>query len=65
MRSTGFRGSGPRSRVQAVLFEKALTLSDTSHLGRIVLPKVSPRKPSGAGRATARGSDLQWCSFPF
>ncbi|GAQ81588.1 B3 DNA binding domain containing protein [Klebsormidium nitens] len=44
LRSTGFRGSGPRSRVQAVLFEKALTLSDTSHLGRIVLPKGCAEK---------------------
>lgn len=50
LRSTGFRGSGPRSRVQAVLFEKALTLSDTSHLGRIVLPKVRPATAPGSER---------------
>ncbi|CAI5528140.1 unnamed protein product [Closterium sp. Naga37s-1] len=37
---TGFRGYGSKSKTIGVLFEKLLTASDTSHLGRVVLPKV-------------------------
>ncbi|CAI5519539.1 unnamed protein product [Closterium sp. Naga37s-1] len=37
---TGFRGYGSKSKSIGVLFEKLLTASDTSHLGRVVLPKV-------------------------